>query len=145
MVFLVSRGLRPCEARELAQEVWIRLMQQQRDERLSRIELPGLALAQARFLHLDRMRQERVLVPLDAVRGLPDPAAAERPLDRVRLGRALAALDRCSERDRALFEAAYAEQAPSQRVLANTFGLSLQRTKQILCSVRATLRRALED
>ncbi|MFK7931440.1 MAG: sigma-70 family RNA polymerase sigma factor [Myxococcota bacterium] len=145
IVYLVGRGLRPCEARELAQDVWVRLMCQQREQRLSRIDLPGLALAQARFLHLESVRRHKAVVPLDEARGVHDPTGSERALDRIRLGRALSALDQLGDRDRELFEAAYGPNAPSQAALATTFGLSVQRTKQILCTVRATLRRVLED
>ena len=67
------------------------------------------------------------------------------PSDDTWLPRALEALDRCNERDRELFEAAYAPGAPSHGALAERFGLSLQRTRQILCTVRATLRAVLGE
>jgi len=145
VVSLVARGLRPCEAQELAQEAWLRLMEQQRAGRLERLVLPGLAIAQARWLHLDRLRRTESLVPIDAARHVPSPGADDQALDRVRLGRLLTALDDCKERDRDLFEAAYGPDAPEHRELAHRFGLSLQRTRQILCTVRATLRRALGE
>jgi len=145
VVSLVARGLRPCEAQELGQDAWLRLMEQQRAGRLERLVLPGLAIAQARWLHLDRLRRAESLVPIDAARHVPSPGADDQVLDHVRLGRLLAALDDCKQRDRELFEAAYGPQGPEHRELAKRFGLSLQRTRQILCTVRATLRRALGE
>jgi DNA-directed RNA polymerase specialized sigma24 family protein len=145
VLYLVGRGLRPCEARELTQEVWIRLMAQQREHRLARIEMPGLALAQARFLHLESLRRHKAVLPLEEARDVVDHGEGDRALDRIQLGRALSALDRCPDRDRAIFEAAYGPAGPSHEALATSFGLSVQRTKQILCAVRATLRRVLEE
>ena len=123
---------------------WMRLIEQQRAGNLDRLDLPGLVLAQARWLHLDAQRRERVGVPLDEARGVADPGAEDRPLDRVRLGRAFDALDTCGARDRELFEAAYRE-VVSHDALAIRFGLSLQRTRQILCEVRRVLRTALGE
>lgn len=144
LLYLVARGLRPCRAREIAQDAWIRLIEQQRAGNLDRLDLPGLVLAQARWLHLDAMRRERVGVSLDEARHVCEPGAEDQPLDRLRLSRAFDALDACGSRDRALFVAAY-EEVVSHGDLAIRFGLSLQRTRQILCEVRRRLRIALGE
>jgi RNA polymerase sigma factor (sigma-70 family) len=147
VVALVAVGARPCEARECAQEAWIRLLQKQRAGQLTELTLPGLAIRQARFLWLDQRRKQRNTVDLQAVREQPSggPGTEEHLLGRAQLRVALEALDRCTRRDRELFEAAYSGQGLSQSVLAQRFGLSLQRTRQVLTEVRATLRRALGD
>ncbi|MCB9678067.1 MAG: sigma-70 family RNA polymerase sigma factor [Alphaproteobacteria bacterium] len=146
VVALVARGARPCEARECAQEAWMRLVQQQREGRLAELQLPGLAIRQARFIWLERCRRAGTVVPLDGLREPADGAGSEdRMLDRARLGRTLRALDRESDRDRALFEAAYGGEGPSHADLADRFGLSLQRTRQILSEVRQRLKAALGD
>jgi hypothetical protein len=52
IVSLLARGV-PLElALNLAQEAWARLVQQQASGKLTRLDLPGLAVAQARFLAL---------------------------------------------------------------------------------------------
>ncbi|MEZ4317854.1 MAG: sigma-70 family RNA polymerase sigma factor [Myxococcota bacterium] len=147
VVSLVARGARPCEARECAQEAWLRLVRRQREGRLLDLQLPGLAIRQARFIWLERQRLAGSVVSLEAVRHEEASGAGseDRMIDRARLGRALSALDREDDRDRALFEAAYDGAGTSQVDLAARFGLSLQRTRQILSEVRQRLRSALGD
>ena len=146
VVSLVARGARPSEARECAQDAWIRLIEQQRAGKLDRLQLPGLAIRQARFLWLDRQNSRQV-VSLDAAREREARGAGsdERVLDRVQLGQALRVLDAESPRDRELFEAAYAGHGTSHDDLASRFGLSLQRTRQVLSEVRTRLRRAMGE
>src|SRR5438045_1493857 len=50
VVALLARGIALEEARELAQETWLRLMQQQRTGKLAQLTLPGLAIVQAGYL-----------------------------------------------------------------------------------------------
>src|SRR5438477_13009186 len=61
-VALLARGVPLERARELTQETWLRLMEQQRAGRLNELSLPGLAIVQARFLAAnDRRRNDRVV------------------------------------------------------------------------------------
>src|SRR5262245_31417968 len=53
VVSLLARGLRVDRARELAQETWTRLIQQQQRGLLTELRLPNLALTQAAFLATD--------------------------------------------------------------------------------------------
>lgn len=147
VVALVARGARPCEARECTQEAWLRLLKKQREGALTHLDLPGLAIRQARYLWLDRQRRAGTVVPIEAARDhVADGVGSEaRLIDRARLGSALDALDTCSPRDRALFEAAYSGDGASQSDLAARFDLSLQRTRQVLTEVRTMLRRVLGD
>src|SRR5262249_31325925 len=55
---LLARGVRIDRAKDIAQEAWMRLVEQQRLGRLARLQLPGLAIAQATFLALEAARRE---------------------------------------------------------------------------------------
>jgi RNA polymerase sigma factor (sigma-70 family) len=145
IVALLARGVLLPRARELAQQTWIRLVAQQRAGKLDRLELPGLAIRQARFLALDdARRREPAAAPIDA---LIDPAASveQRLIDREQLARATAELARCSPRARAVFALVYTEPQLPHAEIARRLGLSVQRVRQILCEVRARLRGAIEE
>lgn len=49
VVALLAHGVPMDQAKELEQETWLRLLQQQRAARLLELKLPGLAIVQARF------------------------------------------------------------------------------------------------
>ena len=146
VVALVAAGARPCEARECTQEAWIRLLEKQRKGELKELSLPGLAIKQARYLWLDRCRRQRDTVDLGAVRESATESGLEQQLlSRAQLRVALTALDDCAPRDRELFKLAYGGEGHSHSVLAHRFGLSLQRTRQVLSNVRNILRLALGE
>jgi DNA-directed RNA polymerase specialized sigma24 family protein len=63
---LMAMGLRLDRAKELAQTTWLRLFEQHQAGKLERLEFPGLALRQARFLALDALRRERLATEHDA-------------------------------------------------------------------------------
>jgi RNA polymerase sigma-70 factor (ECF subfamily) len=145
VAFLIRRGARPQVARELAQDVWIRLMERQREGKLDRIELPGLALQTARFL-LSNHRQKRTEdLPDDwPPRGGPTLASHEDAVAaRRELGALESALGGLSQRKQDVFRMTYQEHldAPS---IAQRLGLSHQRVRQILSEVRRDLRTAVE-
>src|SRR5579883_1781036 len=83
VVALLARGVRIDRAKDIAQEAWMRLVEQQRAGRLTHLQLPGLAIAQAAFLSLeaarrDASRGEPLSIHGDAEReaiDLADPAA----------------------------------------------------------------------
>ncbi|HVY45327.1 MAG TPA: sigma factor-like helix-turn-helix DNA-binding protein, partial [Minicystis sp.] len=139
---LVARGVRLDRARDLAQETWARLVAQQRAGKLERLDLPGLAIAQAAFLARDEARRRRAAsdaAPIDAVVELADPAAPadERLASREHLDRARAELERCSPAARRVFEAVYEDPDAPHAEAAARLGLSVQRVRQTLCEVRA--------
>jgi RNA polymerase sigma-70 factor (ECF subfamily) len=155
VVSLLARGVRIDRAKDIAQEAWMRLLEQQRAGRLTHLSLPGLAIAQAAFLSLEAARREgsrRVAVSLDAedapreATDLVDPAAdAEaRLLTTERVDQAERVLAGCSPSARAVFRLAYGGEGLSHADVAKQVGLSLQRVRQILCEVRGKLRVALE-
>jgi len=149
---LLARGLRIDRAKDIAQEAWMRLVEQQRLGRLERLQLPGLAIAQATFLALEATRREsttRRHEPIDEpaiTAALADPGAdAEaRMVTEERVDCAVEILSGCSASARKVFRLAYGGDGLSHAEVAEQVGLSLQRVRQILCEVRAKLRDALE-
>jgi RNA polymerase sigma-70 factor (ECF subfamily) len=154
VVSLLARGVRIDRARDLAQEAWMRLVEQQRAGRLTHLQLPGLAIAQAAFLSLEAARRDGARsqpVPLDGDAGrlatdLVDPAAdAEaRLLTSERIARAERVLAGFAPNARDVFRLAYGGEGLSHADVAKKVGLSLQRVRQILCEVRKELRETLE-
>lgn len=149
-VSLLSRGVTPPRAREIAQETWIRLIEQQRAGRLVELRLPGLAVTQADFLaRSDRRRAGPQVLDIDDEEQ-PIQVADDRPdqemraLDKQQLEKALEALEGCSERARTIFVTVYREGLSAAEASAR-FGISIQRVRQTLCEVRGRLREALGE
>jgi RNA polymerase sigma factor (sigma-70 family) len=145
---LVALGLRLDRAKDVAQATWIKLMDAERQGRLGTLELPGLALKQARFLAIDELRKEQA----DERRGLalatqrpsppPDPESAA--IAKEQLEAALAAVNRAPGSSQRVFRLLYEEPRLPHAEAAERLGLSTQRVRQILCEVRKTVRVALE-
>jgi len=146
-VSLLALGLSPDHAREIAQATWTRLMEQFDQGKLEDVELPGLAIRQARFLALSALRkqasEERFL------EAVPIPSESEdverRAIDKQNLALAIAALRGCSPSARRLFGLIYNPPHLSHAEAARDLGISVQRVRQILCETRKALRTALED
>lgn len=148
-VFLsvLALGIAPDRAREIVQAAWTRLIEQHARGSLVEIELPGLAIRQARFLAFnDFKRTKTEQRTLAAVPELPSAALdSERIVgSRQELERVLAALATCSPQARKIFRVVYATPDGNAAAAAKELGLSLQRVRQILCETRAHIRRALE-
>ena len=143
---VLALGLAPDRAREIAQAAWTRLMEQQARGALGEVELPGLAIRQARFLAFNELRRTRVEArTLAAVPDQPPPPDVERiAASREEIDRLLAALATCSPTARRIFRIVYATPGGTAAAAAREAGLSLQRVRQILCETRAHLRRAME-
>jgi RNA polymerase sigma-70 factor (ECF subfamily) len=154
VVSLLARGVRIDRAKDIAQEAWMRLVEQQRAGRLTHLQLPGLAVAQAAFLSLeaarrDGARSQPVALDGDAARiatDMVDPAAdAEtRLLTTERIERAERVLSTFAPNARDVFRLTYGGDGLSHADVAKKVGLSLQRVRQILCEVRKELRESLE-
>ncbi|MDB4938792.1 MAG: hypothetical protein JWP87_5764 [Labilithrix sp.] len=152
LLTLLARGVRANRAEEIVQETWARLVAKSRDGALERLELPGLAIAQAIHFSLDDARANKAraaasLDESDEARGVVDPAAL--PLDRMvsreALDRALQELERCPPKARDVFTLVYDNPDLAHVEAARKTGLSVQRLRQTLCEVRARLRAAMED
>jgi RNA polymerase sigma-70 factor (ECF subfamily) len=146
VVSLLGRGIPLDRARELAQETWLRLIENQRAGRLQALLLPGLAIVQAGYLAANERRGQRPGEDLDG-RPLPAPGgtAEDQAIDRQRLDRVAAALRACSPAARRVFEFVYDHPELTYAEAAERLGLSSQRVKQIVCEVRKRLRDSLEE
>jgi RNA polymerase sigma-70 factor (ECF subfamily) len=152
VVSLLAIGVPLERALEITQEVWVRLIERQRAGALRQLELPGLAIAQARFLALDERRSARVkraatgdpaLLLADVGDGRATPE--ERAASREELERAEQVIASCSPKAQKLFQLLYQEPSLPQAEAASRVGLSLQRVRQILCVVRKKLRDSVKD
>ena len=150
---LLARGVRLPRAREIAHEAWARLYEQQTLGRLDRMELPGLAIAQASFIAAQdgrRAQREGRHSSMDAAPelwALSDgaPSAEERLVSRQALQKARAVVSTCSSRSQEVFMLAYEHPETPQADIARRVGLSVQRVRQILWEVRGRIRAALEE
>ncbi len=142
---VLALGLSPDRAREVTQAAWTRLIEQHAQGKLDQIELPGLAIRQARFLALNEHARSKVeLRVLAAVQDTP-PTDPERALaSRQELERVLAALATCSPMARKVFRLVYATPGGNAASAAQAVGLSLQRVRQILCETRSHIRKQME-
>lgn len=142
---VLALGLPPDRAREVTQQTWTRLMEQHTQGKLDHLELPGLAIRQARFLALNEHQRSRT--ELRVLAAVPEPAAPdpERALaSRQELERVLAALATCSPMARKVFRLVYATPGGNAASAAQAVGLSLQRVRQILCETRSHIRKQME-
>lgn len=149
VVALLGLGLSWHHAQDLAQQAWMRLIERHRDGAFTQIALPGLAIAQARFLavsdrRLSQARRDQLVA--FAAEGEPLSADPSSALDaRRELDRVLAAVRACPPSTQAVFYHAYTDPAPSLIAVADRSGLSVQRVRQILCELRKMLRQTMEN
>lgn len=142
---VLALGIGPDRAREVVQATWTRLFEQHAKGALAQLDLPGLAIRQARFLALNdiaRAKTERRV--LAAVPEPPSPDGETVVTNRAEIERVLAALATCSPAAKRVFKLIYATPGGTAASAAQALGLSLQRVRQILCETRAHIRRSLE-
>jgi RNA polymerase sigma-70 factor (ECF subfamily) len=141
---VLALGLPPDRAREVTQQAWTRLMEQHAQGKLDQLELPGLAIRQARFLALNEHQRARTeLRVLSSVPEPPTPDPERALASRQELERVLAALQTCSPMARKVFRLVYATPGGTAASAAQAVGLSLQRVRQILCETRAHIRKEI--
>ena len=149
VVSLLARGVRLDRAKDIAQDAWMRLIEQQREGRLSHLILPGLAITQAGFLALEDARRARRNEPVEQSEAShvadPNANAEARLLTEEQLARAENVLARCSPSARKVFRLVYGDEGLSHAEVAASVGLSLQRVRQIVCEVRKELRASMES
>lgn len=147
VVALLGRGLPLERAKDIAQEAWLRLLEQQRAGKLRELKLPSLAITQATFLSLDAARRDGRTMALaenfDAAD--PQPLSEQRLIGEEQLARAEVVLSKCSASSRQVFSLVYGGGNMSHADVAIEVGLSVQRVRQIVCEVRKELRRAFEE
>ncbi len=145
---LLAQGVRPSRARELTHDAFTRLFERWSDGRLDLLSLPGLAIAQARFLaladgRLGRSAHSDVMELTEHADGRPSP---EQQLAARQLVAGLErALEACPKRARELYTLAFTHPEVRHEVLAARAGISVQRLRQTLCEVRARLRDAVKE
>ena len=151
VVHLLARGLALDDAEEVAQRTWTRLLALDRARRLPYVEMPGLALAQARFLAASLRRERSGQLARDGgdddalALVVDDRADQERTVvDRDRVQRALAELANVPASALQVFRRVLEDPPPTHAEIAKDVGLSEQRVKQIVCETRARLRRAID-
>jgi RNA polymerase sigma factor (sigma-70 family) len=146
-VFLsvLALGLSPDRAREVTQMTWTRLIEQHAKGKLDELELPGLAIRQARFFALNEHQRARTEMRVLAAVPAEEARDPERALaSREELHQVLAALETCPPMARRVFRLVYATPGGNAASAAQAVGLSLQRVRQILCETRAHIRKQLE-
>lgn len=147
LLSLIALGIDRDRARELAQATWARLFEQHQRGRLEELELPGLAIRQARFLAIDgfrhtgRQRRMLSLAPAEADR----IDGAHQALSRDQLRRALEALATCSATAQQLFRLLYSDPPMTCAEAARELGLSAERARHIVCETRKLIRHAIGD
>jgi RNA polymerase sigma-70 factor (ECF subfamily) len=151
LLSLLALGLSIDRARDLTNQTWARLLDQQDKGRLEEMSFPGLAVRQARFLALDSFKREKreaeAMETIGASTSLVAPGASpeDRVVHRERLERAIEAIAFCSPASQRVFRAVYEQPGVPHAVIAERFGLSVQRVRQILCEVRRKVRVALTE
>jgi RNA polymerase sigma-70 factor (ECF subfamily) len=135
-------GADDATTRDIVQDTWLHLLQQQRAGKLTFLHFPRLATVQAR--HFLRMRRRRAdvsrRVSLTSCALPPATAVTEDDLDnRRRLARAAETLASCPARKRAIF-LAYQSDGRDAADVAPRFGISVQRVRQTACEIRKHLR-----
>jgi RNA polymerase sigma-70 factor (ECF subfamily) len=146
VVALLAQGIALEQAKELAQETWLRLLQQQRAARLTELKLPGLAIVQARFLAASARRRGAPTIAEPSAAGAdPLALADEQLIGQQQLQRVAVALQSCPPSLRRVFQLVYENPELTYAEVAERLGLSTQRVKQIVCEVRKQLRAVLED
>lgn len=142
---LLAHGVLPAQAREIAQEAWLRLITQADAHKLGRLELPGLAIRQALFLARSEARKPgQEHQPLEDAPEASTESAEAVFFSRERLQKAHERLQDLSPSARAVFERLYGDPQLSHAEVAARVGLSVQRVRQIVCEVRKVLRAELE-
>ena len=157
LLALLARRVPWDAAHDLVQEVWLRLVRQQRAGRLQSLVLPGIAIAQAGWLAREEMRTRRrheaiasgpaaaAAVTGDDVDHDPEADPESRAIRRERLALIRRELAACPPRARQIFGAVYGPGGRSQAEVARDLGLSVQRVRQAVCEVRARMRAALRE
>ena len=155
LLALLARGVAWDAAHDLVQEVWLRLVRQQRAGRLQSLALPGLAIAQAGWLAREegrtRRRHETIMsgraaeVTVDDVDHDPGANPEVQAIRRERLDCIREELEVCPPRARQIFLAVYGPEGRSHAEAARDLGLSVQRVRQAVCEVRARVRTALRE
>jgi DNA-directed RNA polymerase specialized sigma24 family protein len=149
VVSLIAKGALPERAKELAQDAWLRVIQNHRLGRLTEVKLPGVVIKQATFLWQDDRRRCSSRYTHESVDGTVNAHRDERELEqqaaaRHKLRKVREIIARAHPNARRVFALMYDGEARSAAEIADEVGLSVQRVRQIACEFRKTLRSELQ-
>jgi RNA polymerase sigma-70 factor (ECF subfamily) len=148
VVSLLARGLPLERAKELADDAWVRIIQQHRGGRLKELRVPGLVIVQALWMMRDDRRRTMRREALGAA-GMRDPSALaehdveERLLAREQLRQVIKVVEGAPPTARRVFELTYGEPPRTASEVAEVLGISVQRVRQVACELRKRIRAAL--
>ena len=150
VVALLARGIPLERAKELAQDAWMRVIENHRAGKLPQLQIPGVVIAQADFLARDdrrrtSRRQER---GMESLRVDPDAKAAPTDFEarlaaRQQLRKIDDVLRGASENARRVFFMSFGSDARPAAEIADELGLSVQRVRQIACELRQRIRKEI--
>ena len=155
VVTLLGRGIPLERAKEIADDAWVRIIQQHRAGRLAELRIPGIVIMQALFLARDVQRQQMRRAAVDA-RLAPELAGLggndgfgedveQRVLAREQLRRIAKVVEAASPSARRVFELSFGENSVAAPEIAEQLGISLQRVRQIGCELRKRIRAVLGE
>ncbi len=146
VVALLARGLPLERAKELADDAWVRIIQQHRAGRLPDLKIPGIVIMQALFLARDAQRVSMRRAAVDArvggdygLHGGGGDVEGQL-LAREQLRRIAKVVEAASPTARRVFELSYGESTSSAAEIAEVVGISVQRVRQITCELRKRIR-----
>lgn len=146
VVTLLGRGIPMERAKELADDAWVRIIQQHRAGRLPELRIPGIVIMQALFLARDVQRQQMRRAAVDARLGhdlaphVENEDVEQQVLAREQLRRIAKVVEACSPSARRVFELSYGEPTRTAPEIAEELGITLQRVRQIVCELRKRIR-----
>ncbi|MBK6919989.1 MAG: sigma-70 family RNA polymerase sigma factor [Deltaproteobacteria bacterium] len=149
VVALLARGLPLERAKDLADDAWVRIIQQHRAGRLPELKIPGIVIMQALFLARDAqriaMRRANVETRIAGDWGMhgEPPDVEHQLLARAQLRKVAKVVEAASPTARRVFELSYGDPQKSAGEVAEEIGISLQRVRQITCELRKRIRGVL--
>jgi RNA polymerase sigma-70 factor (ECF subfamily) len=147
LVSVLAYGVRADRAEEVVQATWSALIAAERVGQLTRIELPGLALAQARFFALKELKrhglERRTMVASDNLDELAADSGGTPEaelLAKEHAAQLMLAIEQMPESAQRLFRLLYADPKLPHADAARALGLSLQRVRQLSSELKQRVR-----
>ena len=146
VVALLARGLPLDRAKDLADDAWVRIIQQHRAGRLPELKIPGIVIMQALFLARDAQRVSMRRAAVDARMGGDyglqggNDDVEKQLLAREQLRRIAKVVEAASPTARRVFELSYGESNRDASEIAEEIGISIQRVRQVTCELRKRIR-----
>lgn len=146
---LLALRVPPDRAEDLKQMVWEKLIGKWQRGELQYLQMPGLALQQAEFIARQSWRKSKCR-GTDNVLELSDKRVAslagdgeQHVLNRAILQKAFSLVRAASPMARQVFQLTYRPPGKTANQVGQHLGISEQRVRQILCELRARLRKSV--